>query len=382
MVFSGCESLSSVEISDGVSQLGGYLFARCRSLRSIFIPNSIIKLDGFDPDGRIIRTFDHCVSLLSIYIPKGTIEKFKELLPKSKNILVEQDEDENLSTNVIEEDLANALRNVKGILYSEDEKRLLAVSEKNISRYKIKEGTKVICDFAFDACRYLEEIIIPNGVLKLGNRVFSGCDIDLKEIAIPNSVIDIGNEAFYGCSNLKSIQFPQHIKKISMKCLAFCESIESIILPKEILEIEDFAFFYCKKMASITFTNAILRIGDNIFYGCDDLKTINIPVGMKEKFVQLLPDFKDKLVEQEMGWTVKESRPFNSEEIGMVSRAKVVPSDDGKSVCFFMNSGGKTYIPLSKQSKLIVGDSFDMKTAKLITLCQKGKADITRVIEY
>ena len=61
---------------------------------------------------------------------------------------------------------------------------------------------------------------------------------------------------------------------------------------KEILEIEDFAFFYCKKMASITFTNAILRIGDNIFYGCDNLKTINIPVGMKEKFVQLLPDFK------------------------------------------------------------------------------------------
>ena len=350
-------------------------------MRSIFIPNSIIKLDGFDPDGRIIRTFDHCVSLLSIYIPKGTIEKFKKLLPESKSILVEQDEDENLSTNVTEEDLANALRNVKGILYSEDEKRLLAVSDKNISRYKIKEGTKIICDFAFDACRYLEEIIIPNSVVKLGNRSFSGCDIDLKEIAIPNSVTDIGNEAFYGCSNLKSLLFPQHIKKISMKCFAFCESLESIILPEEILEIEEFAFFYCKKLASVTFTNTIMIIGDNIFCGCDDLKTIIIPVGSKEKFEQLLPDDKDKLVEQELGWRVKETRHFNSEEISMVSRAKVVPSDGGKSVCFFMNTGGKTYIPLSKQSKLTVGDSVDMKTAKLITLCQKGKADIKRIIE-
>jgi hypothetical protein len=65
----------------------------------------------------------------------------------------------------------------------------------------------------------------------------------------------------------------------------------------------------------------------------------------------------------------------------MVCRAEVVPSDLGKSVCFFMKGGGQTYIPLSEQSKLEVGDELDLKTARLITLSRKGNSDIYRVIE-
>ena len=82
-----------------------------------------------------------------------------------------------------------------------------------------------------------------------------------------------------------------------------------------------------------------------------------------------------------MGWTVKETRPFNAEEIAAVARAEVVPSQYGNSVCFFMNGGGQTYIPLSKQSKLTVGDELDLRTAKILTLSKKGKDDITRIIE-
>lgn len=80
-------------------------------------------------------------------------------------------------------------------------------------------------------------------------------------------------------------------------------------------------------------------------------------------------------------WIVTNSRPFNPEESAMVCRAEVVPSDLGKSVCFFMKGGGQTYIPLSEQSKLEVGDELDLKTARLITLSRKGNSDIYRVRE-
>jgi hypothetical protein len=80
-------------------------------------------------------------------------------------------------------------------------------------------------------------------------------------------------------------------------------------------------------------------------------------------------------------WIVTNSRPFNPEESAMVCRAEVVPSDYGKSVCFFMKAGGQTYIPLSEQSKLEVGDELDLKTVRLITLSRKGNSDIYRVIE-
>lgn len=78
-------------------------------------------------------------------------------------------------------------------------------------------------------------------------------------------------------------------------------------------------------------------------------------------------------------WAVKESRSFNAEEIASVASAVVVPSDYGESVCFTMVGGGVTYIPLSTNSSLGVGDSVDLKSAKLLTLSKQGENDIYRV---
>lgn len=97
--------------------------------------------------------------------------------------------------------------------------------------------------------------------------------------------------------------------------------------------------------------------------------------------VKALEKMEEIINSLETGWTVTNSRPFEPEEIAMVKRAEVVASLYGNSVCFFMKGGGQTYIPLSDQSNLAVGDELDLKTAKIITLSHKGKDDITRVIE-
>jgi hypothetical protein len=78
-------------------------------------------------------------------------------------------------------------------------------------------------------------------------------------------------------------------------------------------------------------------------------------------------------------WNVVDSRSFNDEEKALISRAEVVPSEYGNSVCFFMKSGGQTYIPLSNQSTLGIGEEVDLNAAKLLTLHRDGSADITRV---
>jgi hypothetical protein len=65
--------------------------------------------------------------------------------------------------------------------------------------------------------------------------------------------------------------------------------------------------------------------------------------------------------------------------MALVKKAEVVSSDYGKSVCFFMHSGGQTYIPLSNQSTLGVGDSVDLGKAKVLTLHRDGSDDITRI---
>ena len=78
-------------------------------------------------------------------------------------------------------------------------------------------------------------------------------------------------------------------------------------------------------------------------------------------------------------WNVVGSRALNDEEKAMIKRAEVVPSEYGNSVCFFMKSGGQTYIPLSNQSTLGVGEEVDLEKAKLLTLHRDGSDDITRI---
>lgn len=66
----GCHSLISINIPDGVKQIGALAFNACESLSSINIPNSVTTV-GF-------QAFGGCESLKSITF-KGTINQWKEI---------------------------------------------------------------------------------------------------------------------------------------------------------------------------------------------------------------------------------------------------------------------------------------------------------------
>ena len=85
------------------------------------------------------------------------------------------------------------------------------------------------------------------------------------------------------------------------------------------------------------------------------------------------------------GYKEVESRVFNADEQAAVVSASVVTSNYGTSCCFLMKGGGKTYIPMSRDSHLCVGDKVDLTTAKIIHLHRDGgdpeTDDIFRIIE-
>ena len=61
--FSGCSSLKSISIPDGVTEIGSSAFQNCSALKSITIPNGVTKIGE--------RTFWGCPSLKTVYY-KGT----------------------------------------------------------------------------------------------------------------------------------------------------------------------------------------------------------------------------------------------------------------------------------------------------------------------
>lgn len=74
---------------------------------------------------------------------------------------------------------------------------------------------------AFNSCKKIESIIIPEGVTTIESGAFSDCEA-LHKIQLPNSLTFIGSSTFYGCQSLTNITIPDKVESISGNAFTFC----------------------------------------------------------------------------------------------------------------------------------------------------------------
>ena len=127
-----------------------------------------------------------------------------------------------------------------------------------MAKYKIKdgvgiipEGTEFIDSCAFEDCKELTSVVIPNSVTRISWNAFNGCT-GLKSIVVPNSVTEIGSRAFRGCTGLNNFIIPESVKRIDLSAFSGCTGITSIVIPKSVNFISWYSsFFGCKNLTSI-----------------------------------------------------------------------------------------------------------------------------------
>ena len=180
------------------------------------------------------------------------------------------------STEVTDEDLKNAVEDEFGVKYSKDWKRMLKAPENLRGKYSIRKGVKVIGDYAFYWCWYLDSINIPNSVKTIGDGAFHLCNF-LTSINIPNSVTTIGKWAFSGCKFLTSINISNSVTTIGEHAFGECESLTNINIPNSVTTIGEEAFANCISLYSINIPNTVTTIGDGAFGNCHTLTSITIP---------------------------------------------------------------------------------------------------------
>jgi hypothetical protein len=138
---------------------------------------------------------------------------------------------------------------------------------------------------AFNDCKSLTSVTIPNSVTSIGDNAFLGCK-NLTSVTIPNSVTSIGNGTFYFCESLTSITIPNSVTSIGDNAFSFCNSLTGITIPNSVTSIGDYAFYGCTSLTSIIIPNNVTSIGSRAFSSCSSLTAINVAVSNSKYSVQ------------------------------------------------------------------------------------------------
>ena len=130
-------------------------------------------------------------------------------------------------------------------------------------------------------CDDAERVIVPDGVEEIGSNAFLCCSRHLRELILPDSVKRIGELVFTGCDMLESVRLPEGMEEIPESLFCNCKSLKRIVLPRSVKKIEEYAFAYCISLEEIILNEGLETIGDNAFEDCQYLDKVVLPSTLK-----------------------------------------------------------------------------------------------------
>jgi len=213
--FYDCSALSRIEIPDGVRTVESRTFHGCTGLKKLLLPESLATIGKW--------AFELCSSLESIRIP-GKVSKIEQGAFYGCD---------SLQTFEVHPSNVVYASDEYGILYDKKRGALLRSPKAISGVLRIRRGTSIIEERAFEGCRDIDAVELPDSVGYIGKRAFSGC-IGLKAFSIPNRVKSIPDSAFSGCSSLSSVSIPDSVTKIGCGAFSDCPSLSEVKLPKKL----------------------------------------------------------------------------------------------------------------------------------------------------
>ncbi|MDE5567801.1 MAG: leucine-rich repeat domain-containing protein [Muribaculaceae bacterium] len=287
--FVGCSGLTSVVIGNAIETIGSRAFDGCNGLIKSAYPNTISNPFSkgtcikYPAEGAIIEDgFVYGPDKSAIYFAPLTIDECT--IPASVNnfgvnafygcdklnTLTVEDSETAISfpKDVFNGIPMETLYMGRDWTYTED--AAISTSLKSVS---LGTNVKSIPAYAFNNCKELTAIELPNFVQTIGSSAFSGCT-GMTSVEIPNSVKTIGSSAFYGCTELTSMAIPDGVKYIGASAFGGCTGLTSVKIGSLVETIGSTAFSGCSKLASVEIPVAVKSIGASAFSGCNGLTSV------------------------------------------------------------------------------------------------------------
>ncbi|MCH5180020.1 MAG: leucine-rich repeat domain-containing protein [Erysipelotrichales bacterium] len=247
-----CRNLKEINIPNSIKTIGARAFYDCRLLENIIMPDSVNTIGDF--------AFAYCTSLKEIYIPNSL-----------KNIgdgaFIQLDSLEKFSI------LNNPFYTVyEDALYSKNYEELYRVPQKK-TNINIHGATKVIKADAFYWCSIINEITLPNSLMKIEKYAFYFCN-NVYELDIPDTVLSIEESAFEGMESLIRIHLPNNLTVLESSLFENCALLQEVNIPSKVTKIGDEVFYNCINLPSLVIYDSLKEFGKDVFAACNMLDDI------------------------------------------------------------------------------------------------------------
>lgn len=230
--YSHRNSISSVVIGEGITDLGNCAFYMCSNITQVSFPSTLKSLGE--------RCFDFCTRLNNVTLPAGLTEIADHAFSDCDAFtsIVVPEGVTRLGThcfsgcaNVTSVRLPGTLKTIgMGAFYS----------CLNLPAVTIPAGVTVIEDYAFYTCRALGSVFIPGSVTGIGQEAFYNCSA-LTIVTLEDGVQTIGSMAFYGCTELSRVDIPDSVNSISYDAFYNCTTSKLTIYGNSRSYAETFA---------------------------------------------------------------------------------------------------------------------------------------------
>ncbi len=258
--FYDCYSLSSANFAS-VTSIEGYAFYDCYRLTSVVLPSNLSSVGD--------SAFQSCYSLAEVYDLAGlgvTVGSTGYGYVGYYAAVV---------YDTMQESALVEIDNI--IYYPESVNSYIAIGmvDKEATSITLHSNTTKIRNYAFYPIEYynnpskVESIDFSSctNLTTIGAYAFNYCK-QIVSITLPNSVTTLGAFVFSDCSSLVSINLPNGITNIPSSAFSSCYALANITLPSGLKTIETYAFSSCRMLTSITLPSGLTSIGNYAFQSC------------------------------------------------------------------------------------------------------------------
>ncbi len=295
--------ITSLTLGENITSIGDYAFMRCKWITAVDFPEGLqtigegafawTSINSVDTNASTIEehAFYECPSLSIVTLNSSNLDigsvAFADTDKMTLTISSDADFYENLS-------VSNFWYNVNFSTINVAES---IIEEKGIDlvigiyyTYELENGMYV---FTRKSDSELETLILPSGITEIKDRMFSfnidkpGTEtLPSRSVIIPEGVVRIGNQVFYMVDELENVTLPSTLQTMGDYTFASCDNLTSVVLPSSLQSIGKYAFSNCDNLTSVTI-NSNVTLGENAFHNKNSADYLTLTINNEDFYAKL-----------------------------------------------------------------------------------------------